>query len=800
MHAGNRNFESFQLLQIGLALFLLNGCTCAGPTTIDQTIGGAQVEYDSDSSILSISASGQVLLSGTLSQWGFRTADALFEMEFGMFNVEEFSDGEFQGPAQVLIQPESSEQEILLDMQNMDGASIGSIRIHAPKAKHLTVELSTSESYNRSQMVFDCLEEDHFLGFGAQTHDVDHKGQRIPLWVSEQGVGKLDTNELPDLWQVLGRRHTTHVPQPVTVTSRNTALVLETSAYSVFDLCATKTEELALENWEGSLVLHLFFADSPIEVMSGLTDFVGRPPLPAPWLHAPWNDAIFGRDNVLAFAQFLRDNEIPSSAIWSEDWRGGADSGDLYRLSEDWRLDEELYPDYTGMTETLRDLGIYHQVYFNTFLYDDADVYPEALESGYAVLHEDGEPYHFAGVNAGFSQSALVDLTNPDAQAWTKNELKKALDLGSRGWMADYAEWMPVHRAVVHSGEDPALAHNRYPVLWQQMQMEVLEENDLLDEAIVYVRSGHLFSQGHTQVIWAGDQRTSFDTDDGLPTVIPIGLGLSAAGYLFYAHDIAGYQSSTNDPTTEELFYRWTELGAFSPVMRTHHGTHARFNWNLSTDENTTAHWKRYASIHIRLYPYARALAKEATENGVPMWLPMGMLYPADDVWGIMDQFFFGDALLVAPVVHEGMTQRDILFPSARFAPMLTAGEAIQGPATVTVDAPLAEIPVYIRAGGIVPLTENTPLTLLESVSGMDDLDSTNGDRVVYVGLGANGSFTEIDGASYSLEGTGTDSSGLSLNEDGSVTIEGNASITGGDFMFSTQSHPADRTIQVFFR
>ena len=209
---------------------------------------------------------------------------------------------------------------------------------------------------------------------------------------------------------------------------------------------------------------------------------------------------------------------------------------------------------------------------------------------------------------------------------------EQALALGSMGWMADFAEWMPIENVALASGEDPAVVHNEYPVLWAKLNDEVMKEYDGdPNGAVAFHRSGHLYSQRYVQVMWAGDQRTSFDDDDGLPTIVPLGLGLAATGFFFYAHDVAGYQSSTNDPASKGLFFRWTELGAFSPVMRTHHGTHARFNWNLRSDEESTQHWKRYASLHIRLYPYLRSLALDAVTAGRPLWIPMGLLYPDDE-------------------------------------------------------------------------------------------------------------------------------------------------------------------------
>lgn len=785
------------------ALFaLVHGCAC-DPERAELPLSGLDVTLVAESGELLVEREGKELLRAPLFEAAARKGDAIYDMQFGMFDIVDLTKEAWRSPDALRITARS-ERSVSFSLLRED-APFAEGTLNEEKPGHLVLSLDFAEGVNRQRFSFACAPDDHFVGLGAQTHDVDHRGQIVPLWVSEQGIGKSDTDELPVVWQVLGRRHTTHVPQPAMVTSRGTALILDTYAYAVFDLCATDEARVSFESWEptSTLVVHLFDGPTPLEALGRMSEHLGRPRLPPPWIFAPWNDAIFGSDTVRAFAHFLRDNDIPSSAIWSEDWRGGEDSGDLYRLDEDWRLDRDVYPDFEELAAELQAMGFAPQVYFNTFVTQSGDVFDEITENGYAILHEEGGPYMFDGADRNFSPTALLDLTNEDAVRYMREEhLEVALELGSMGWMADYAEWMPVQGAKLASGEDPAVLHNEYPVLWAKLNDEVMKAYDGNENgAVAFHRSGHLYSQGYVQVMWAGDQRTDFQPDDGLPTIIPLGLGLAATGFPFYAHDVAGYQSSTNEPATKELFYRWTELGAFSPVMRTHHGTHARFNWNLQSDEESTQHWKRYASIHIRLYPYLRSLALDAVTTGRPLWIPMGLLYPDDEeVWGIMDQLFLGDALLVAPVVTEGADERKVRFPEGRFAPFLSEGEAIVGPKTVTVPAPLGEIPVFLRAGGIVPMTANTPMTLFSGVEGLEGLESTEGDRVLYVGLGQAGIFVEESGARYELVGEGTDTSGLTIDDEGAVLIEGNGEVKGGGFTLVLRNHPEGRKTRVFFR
>lgn len=781
-----------------LAAVAVSGCFCS-PDRVAQDMAGLRVDVVAEDGVFQVSRDdGTELLALPALEMAARSGEAIYEMEFGMFNIEDLTGEPWTSPTALrLLPPTAEEVGFELDADGAPSWTTGAVR--AEGDGHLLFEVQSPG--NRVQLSFQCADTDHFAGLGGHTHDVDFRGQRVPLWVSEQGVGKTDTNELPQVWQVTGRRHTTHTPVPAMVTSRGTAIVLESYAYAIFDLCATDEDRVVIEVWDpNSVRLHLFDGPTPLEAVARMTEFVGRPRMPPAWTFAPWNDAIFGEDEVRAFAQFLRDNLVPSSAIWSEDWRGGNDSGDLYRLEPDWNLDREFYPTFEDMAADFVATGIAPQVYFNTFLTNSGDVFDEVTDNGWAIHHQNGDVYLFAGVDASFSPTGLLDLTNDDAIEYMRGELEDALELGARGWMADYAEWMPVQAAVLADGRDPALVHNEYPVLWAKLNHEVTTSTEHPEGAVAFHRSAHLFSQKYTTVMWAGDQRTSFQEDDGLPTIVPMGLGLSSVGFPFYAHDVAGYQSSTNDPVTKELFFRWTELGAFTPVMRTHHGTHARFNHNLQSDAESTEHWKRYASLHIRLFPYLRSLANDAVFSGKPIWIPLGLAFPDDEQgWPLLDEFLFGEGVLVAPVVTEGATSRDVYFPEGRWAPMLTEGDAVTGPVTETIAAPLGEIPVYLRAGGIVPLTANTPMTLMEGKD-VPGLESTEGDRVVYVGLGGQGVFSEDSGALYNLAGEGTSLGDLATDAEGAVVIEGNGRVEGDGFVFELSGHPDDRTTRVFFR
>lgn len=800
---------------VWLAVWIASACTCGGPSLVQ--VGDLQAEIDVDQGTLQIRRLDVVVAELDARTVGAKEGAATYTMEFGMFDIVEDLRPFRLGSRFRTV----SSAGDTLSFEVVDDADAvvanGTVALRDGGAR---VALTTTGTDNRLLVSTPCASDHHFIGLGAQTADVDHRGQRVPLWVSEQGVGKSDSDELPLLWQLLGRRHTTHVPMPAFLRSDGTGFVLDVDAFSRIDFCADDPERVSFEAWQEALVLEVLPRPSVLAAQQALSERLGRPRLLPPYVFAPWNDAIFSEETVRDFAAFLRERQIPTSLIWSEDWRGGSDAGELYRLDEDWRLDRRVYPTYEDMVTDLRQQGFVHQIYFNTFVTQGGDVYDEVTAAGFDIRQPDGSTYLFTGVDKDFSPTTLLDLSDAGAVDYAKDHLKDALALGARGWMVDFAEWMPVDDVVTENGVSPERFHNRYPVIWSELNREAVTEAGLLDEVVLYSRSGFLGSPAVVDVLWAGDQRTSFQADDGLPTIIPIGIGTAVTGFTYFAHDIAGYQSSTNDPTTKELFFRWTELGAFTPVMRTHHGTHARSNHMLQSDDESTAHWKRYAEIHIRMYPYLRALAvADATartdvaagHGRLPLWVPMPVLFPDDDaMWSIKDQVALGPHVIVAPVITEGATTRDIVLPAGRFVPFPLPGspegsfaasrEALIGPAVIRVDAPLGEIPVVMPAGAIVPLTALPAQTLLE-VEGdaIADLSSTTGDRVVIVALGKSGRFVEEDGSSYVLEGDG-ENVPIEADATGAVLVQGNGVITGDGFTLTLSGQRSERTTRVVFR
>ena len=724
---------------------------------VDLPAAGFGVRVVDGDRLVVASADGRVLLDGLapadiaddappLTGFAVRARTTSYEMQFGSFKPTDADAGPWR-PARRIVTA-AADGAGAVDLVDAAGAVIARLRIASVGDGHLVVEATPGAGPERRlSWGFACDAADHFNGFGAQSWDVDHRGQTVPTFVQEEGVGKATTDDYAGPWFLQGRRHSSQAPIPSYLARRGYALTVETTLPSTFALCS-ESEAAARIEIELPAKVHVFDGPTPAAAIERSTAAFGRPRMPPRVAFAPWNDAIEGSASVRDTAKKLRDAKIPASVIWTEDWRGGDWKGDSYSLKEEWEVDRAIYPDFEAVADDLHAAGFDFHVYFNPFIYQGSKAWAETEPKGWLVKRTDGSSYLFTG--AKFSECGLIDLDAPGARAWAKGKMAQAIALGADGWMNDFAEWLPTD-GVTAAG--PSMArHNAYPVLWQEVAREAIDGVKDGHDRLFFSRSAWLGTPALADVFWAGDQRTDFQPDDGLPTVLPIGIGLGIVGISTYGHDIAGYQSATNPPSTREVFYRWTELGAWTPVMRTHHGTAPKKEWSLWSDAETTALYRRYATLHMTLVPYFEGLAKVASTTGMPIWRGLALEFPEDEAaWGIGDEVLVGPSVLLAPVMKAGATSRSVLLPAGRWYPW-AGGPAVGGGATVEAKAAVEEIPVFARAGAVIPTFPEGVLTLTRGSAAVPDATRVGDDRVIRASLGASGAFTEASGLAYAID------------------------------------------------
>lgn len=587
-----------------------------------------------------------------------------------------------------------------------------------------------------TELRWDCGASEAFFGLGTQVTGMDLRGRRYPLFTQEQGNGKPEGGGGFPLQNV---PEAAYAPMGVWHTTAGYSALLDGDGFHEIDLCREVASQVILRAHPDTAALVLVQGETAAERISQITSYTGRPPSVPDWAFGPWNDAVGGPQRLRVVAETLRAARIPSSAIWSEDWIGGEQTATGFRLSYAWEADVDRYPNLGALIDGLHADGFAFLGYFNTFVPEPTRMFAEGEAGDFLVKKADGTTYRI--VDPAFRQAGLVDLTNPDAAAWLASYFETAAALGIDGWMADFTEWMPVD-AVLADGSDPWTYHNRWPLDFQRLNLETLrrfhaDDPRGADDFVFFARSGWASTQGGTAglatALWAGDQDTSWDTQDGFATIFPIQAHVGLAGVAMVGTDIAGYSSLSHPNTTKELFYRWASAGAFSPLMRTHHGSDECGNWSFDRDAETLAHYGRWASVHARLFPTWRSLFAEAQATGMPILRHPWLVEPNNrSIWEDGAQYFIGDDLLVAPVVTEGATNRQVALPASGWWPLF-ASSPLAGEATmVTVDAPVTALPVFVRPGtGVVLLARHVDSFYGATSPEVVDLDDVAHERLV---------------------------------------------------------------------
>lgn len=564
---------------------------------------------------------------------------------------------------------------------------------------YLRLDVTGAAHVNRTWLRVPAEADEHVWGGGEQMSHFDLRGRRFPLWTSEPGVGRdkstLITWQADHPGKAGGDYYTTNYPQPTYLSSRRYALHVETPAYSVFDFRNAGFHEI--EVWAVPEALEFWSRDTFAELVTALSDRFGRqPPLPD-WV---LEGAILGfKDGERSFERLERVIAAGAavSGIWCEDWVGLRETSFGRRLFWDWTWNPARYPDLPRRIAELRSRGIRFLGYVNPYLAADGALFGEAEAAGYLATREDGAT---ALVDFGEFDCAVVDFTQPAACDWFAERIigRNMLDFGLSGWMADFGEYLPIDVRLAN-GVDARLMHNPWPVLWAKVNADAVARRGQTGETLFFLRAGFTGVQRYCPLLWAGDQSVDFSRHDGLVTVICGALSSGLLGNAYHHSDIGGYTSLFGNVRTPELLMRWSEMAAFTPVMRSHEGNRPDDNLQLDQDPEVLAHFARMTRIHRHLAPYLRHVSDEAASTGLPAQRAL-FLHHEDDrrTYTIQDQYLYGAELLVAPVHAPGAATWRTYLPAGASWIHAWTGEQFTGGVVVDIPAPLGRPPVFYRS------------------------------------------------------------------------------------------------------
>ncbi len=565
------------------------------------------------------------------------------------------------------------------------------------------VHLSLDAPPNKTTMSFHSTADEHFFGMGERFGTVDHRGWSLYSWAEEGGLGQGENTPVSDTNPYPHGPSMTYFPVPFFLSSHGYGVHLETTFRTEVHFASERDDawRFAVEApaWDATVYVH----HDPLATLDDYTADTGRPLVPAPWVFgARRRVGDKSMVNGVPEWQAMRQNHVPIT--------GMDDSVHfLPALSQTGREAELQQWTATAHAEGYKVMA-YNNPYVAANNANAAADYAYGLAHGYFVKNPDGTPVLNNFISGTLLQVSPIDLTNPDAVTWFQSLLQRTLDLGYDGWMHDFGEYTP-HDAVFFDGRRGDEMHDEYPVLSAKAAHDLLvaeRPNDFL----FFVRSGYAGTQAYVPAVWGGDAEATFDTTQGIPSVVRGGVNLSMSGVPYWGSDGTGFKCLTSFPHDKEMFLRWVEIMAASPMMMEDNacsnpiqGTQPK--WSLWSDAETTTTYARWARLHTRLAPYFWALAERAHSAGTPLTMHPFLLFPdAPQAWSIEDAYYLGPALYVWPVVARGGTEKHGWMPPGRYVD-LNDFRVYAGGAEVSVPAPLDDLPIFLVEGQIVPMLES---------------------------------------------------------------------------------------------
>ncbi|MGI5269148.1 TIM-barrel domain-containing protein [Nonomuraea sp. CA-218870] len=538
---------------------------------------------------------------------------------------------------------------------------------------------------------FAAAPDEAFAGFGESFAPLDKRGQRPLMWNF-------------DAFGAESQRAYKNIP--LYVSSRGYGVLVDSGGPTEFDVCQSTHSAVQIVVPDDVLDYYVLAGPTPVEMLERYNGLTGRPALPPKWAFGTWISSGFcvdSQERVLARARTIRERGIPCDVLHLDTyWQTDGHWSDL-------RWDPVTFPEPEAMLAELDGMGFKVCLWMNPYISHQSPAFQEAADAGYFLKKPDGEPYVADTWHGSYPACGILDLTDPDAVRWFQERLRALLRQGVQAFKTDFAEGVP-HDAVAANGMTGTDLHNVYTLLFNDAVAEVTRE--VHGHGLVWARSSFLGGQRHSAQ-WSGDTYTSYAA---MGSTIRGGLAHGLSGVPYWSHDAGGFTGRPSD----DLFVRWTQFGALSPLVRLH-GTTSREPWEFPAVEE---HAVAALRLRYRLMPYIYSAAVDAARTGAPMMRALCVDHPGDPVaWQADLQYLFGRDLLVAPMTSpDGV--REVYLPEGRWVDWWT-GEVHAGPRYVRVAKPLAELPLFVRHGALIPVAEpgatvSTPgeLTLVAFGSG----------------------------------------------------------------------------------
>lgn len=498
---------------------------------------------------------------------------------------------------------------------------------------------------------------------------------------------------------------TTSVYAPFYLSSRGYAVFVKGTWPGFFDFAVDNSERVKIEFEGPSFEFKVYTAEDPATLVRAHALDAGLPFLPPRWMFAPWRwrdehtqratyydgtpvTAPFNSE-VVEDVLMMKAYGIPNGVYWIDrPWGTGARWG-----YDDFEIDEKRLPNFAAMVKWLDAQETQTVLWIAPFF--QGKMMEEAQAKGYTLA---GQVRPANGNNF-----PMVDLTNPAARAYWQEGIAKLLKLGVAGFKLDRGEENIPDGGPFKLFDGRSLRENRnaYVAMYVKAVHEVAQKYRGRD--FVLMPRGTYTGSSPYAVVWGGDIG---GTQEGLRASIIAAQRSAVMGYPNWGSDTCGYNQQLME---QEVCGRWLGFSAFTPIMEIGPTRNVAF-WNLprepSYDATLIAIWRLYARLHQRLIDYGYKHAQEASRTGMPIVRPLFLVDPkAPAAWTNWGTYLYGRDLLVSPIWEKGKRTQEVYLPAGEEWRDAWRPEKIyQGGQTITVNADLHQIPLFIRVGSSVKL------------------------------------------------------------------------------------------------
>jgi alpha-glucosidase len=537
---------------------------------------------------------------------------------------------------------------------------------------------------------------EHFIGLGEKTGPLDRKGTGYVNWNTDNFAYGVSADPLySTIPFYIGIHHKVVY-----------GIFFDNSHKSFFNFGASNNRFSSFYADAGEMNYYFLYGDTVGEIIQHYTDLTGRMEMPPLWSigYQQCRYSYYPDKEVLGIARHFRDKEIPADVIVLD-----IHYMDDYKIFS-WHKQAFTSPE--KLLNELRSMG------FEVVLMCDPGI---KVEEGYAT-YEDGvkndvfikypDGTYYAGqVWPGWCH--FPDFTNPKTRTWWKEQFKDYIELGVQGFwndMNEIATWgnmLPENIEFDFEGNKGSIrrARNLFGLQMARSTYEGTKELMKNKRPFNLTRSGYSGVQRYAAV-WTGDN-VAYDDHMMLGVRMVNSMGLS--GIAFAGYDVGGFVGNADS----KLFARWVSIGAFSPFFRGHSMINSRDSEPWSFGEEVEQISRNYIRFRYQIMPYIYSLFYEASTIGMPLQRSLAIDYPHDAK--IYDghyhnQYLFGPYLMVAPV--ESFKEfAKVYLPEGSDWYSLYTGKKFSGGSEIIVECPVHRLPVFVKAGAILPMEPARPNT-----------------------------------------------------------------------------------------